>query len=812
MGSKGSQQTTQNQSQSYVPAGLSYMQSALQQGQNAAQLPFNLSAAPVAGFSGQQQQAFNAVGNAQGSAQPYYDQAASYFSPQGAQQFFNPYAQNVMAGLSDIFGQQASQNTGQLTQAAGGVGADRIAVGQSELARQQGLAAGQTLAGLYGQSQQQAQQAGQNIQGLGSNVFNSQLQGANALLGVGGLQQQQQQQQLNSPYQLSLAQAAFPYQNAMFNAQITGALAPGMGGTTTGQSQTNQQFNPSMWGQIGGGIGALGSLAGYAFASRGGAINNPYASGGTVPNEPIDVSRGYVPAGKLPAGSAHMPSLSFSAPSAMKPPDTGLAKALQGGMSLYNSMSAPAWGGGNPFSGDAYGGSGANPLPGLSASDYGPGFAPGGAVRNPYAMFADGGDVDDDTRAAGLDMLRQQMIAKGYTPSAPDEPYRMPDPAAVDAWRNNTPAAPMAMAAEPPTRGMMAAPAPNSMSASPLPAAPPGSTNVEPAPEGKSLAGFLKSPYAALLAGSLDAMASGSLAHGVSTGLTAFQGQETAEQAARKLDLEAQQHQESMTQMTPYQTAQIEVANKKLEKDTSGTGVLGSDARQLIAESYLAGDKSALSGLGYGNVGSQNRAAVWGEISRLAKERNVSGSQLAALKADYQANAAGARTAATRGAGIDIAVDEAQRTFPLALAASDAVPRGQYVPWNKAVQAFQRGTSSPELARFVTANRAVISAYAQAMSRTGVPTVHAQQAAEELMSTATSPQAYRAVIGQMEMEMQAAKSAPDSVRQHIMERISGKAPAAAAPAAPAAGGFTGRTASGPGGAKLRETTSGQWVP
>src|SRR5258705_2213941 len=168
MGSKGSQQTTQNQSQSYTPAGLGYMQSALQQGQNAAQLPFNLSAAPVAGFSPDQQTAFGNVNAAQGMAQPYINQAQQYFGPGGAQQFFNPYAQNVMAGLSDIFGQQASQNPGQLTQAAGGVGADRIAIGQSELARQQGLAAGQTLSGLYGQAQQMAQSAGQNFSNLGT--------------------------------------------------------------------------------------------------------------------------------------------------------------------------------------------------------------------------------------------------------------------------------------------------------------------------------------------------------------------------------------------------------------------------------------------------------------------------------------------------------------------------------------------------------------------------------------------------------------------------------------------------------------------
>src|SRR5882724_2682150 len=165
---KGSATTTTQQQQTYNPAGASQIQGALTQAQNAAQLPFNIPQAPVAGFSQDQQAAFGNINNAQGMAQPYINQAQQYFSPQGAQSFLNPYASNVLAGLKDVFGQQASQNTGQLTQAAGGVGADRIAVGQAQLANQQGLAAGQTLSGLYGQAVQQAQGAAYGTAALGS--------------------------------------------------------------------------------------------------------------------------------------------------------------------------------------------------------------------------------------------------------------------------------------------------------------------------------------------------------------------------------------------------------------------------------------------------------------------------------------------------------------------------------------------------------------------------------------------------------------------------------------------------------------------
>jgi len=69
-------------------------------------------------------------------AQPYYNQAAQYTAQSAApitgadvNQYYNPMADNVTKQLQNIYGQQNVQNQGNLTAQAGGVGADRIAVG-----------------------------------------------------------------------------------------------------------------------------------------------------------------------------------------------------------------------------------------------------------------------------------------------------------------------------------------------------------------------------------------------------------------------------------------------------------------------------------------------------------------------------------------------------------------------------------------------------------------------------------------------------------------------------------------------------------
>lgn len=217
----------------------------------------------MAGFTPDQLQAFQQTQQQQGIAQPYYNQAQNLYNQSAApisgqqiSQYLNPYAANVMANLQESQGQQMNDVTGRLQQQAGGVGGDRIGVAQGELARQQNLATGQTMAGIYGSALSAAQQDAQRQQAaaygvgnLGGAAQNAAMQGTQALLGQGSLQQQLQQAQLNAPYQNQLAQLALPYQQAQYLSGITGGLAGALGGTTATQQQGTGATNGFTAGQ-----------------------------------------------------------------------------------------------------------------------------------------------------------------------------------------------------------------------------------------------------------------------------------------------------------------------------------------------------------------------------------------------------------------------------------------------------------------------------------------------------------------------------------------------------------------------------------
>jgi hypothetical protein len=291
MGSKGSSTTVVNQNQQAQQVPNPYTAAAGQQAllgaQNAAQQPFWLPPAPVAGFSPTQQAAFQNINAIQGQAQPWYNLGGQFaigsqtpVTGADVSQYYNPMAANVTAQLQNIFGQQNLQNTMGLTQAAGGVGADRIAVGQANMANQQGLAAGQTYANLYQQALAAAQQqkqmqanAAYAMGNLGKGAQAANLQGIQAQLGAGGLQQQLAQAQMMSPYNWLQQQFAYPFQANQYLAGIAGGLGPAMGGQTTTQGQTVQTATPAQ-------PSPIGQLIGLGTAGLGmfGGGYNPFAA------------------------------------------------------------------------------------------------------------------------------------------------------------------------------------------------------------------------------------------------------------------------------------------------------------------------------------------------------------------------------------------------------------------------------------------------------------------------------------------------------------------------------------------------------
>jgi hypothetical protein len=294
--------TTQQSSVSIPPEILARYNSVNARAENVANQQFTPYGGQfVAPLTGTQQAGISNINQAQGMATPYYDAAGSAMNTgyqmgsglalasagqvnpealtgQNINQYMSPYLDSVvgstMANLRQQQGEEQSKILGnQIT--SGAFGGDRGRIAQANLARQQGLATGQTVSGLmnqgYGQAlqtaqQQQAQQLaasqanraalagagqslysmgqgyGQGIAGLGTQSFDTALKGAQAQIGAGTLEQQTQQAQNTADYNQFLQQQGYPFQVAQFLANIamgTGALS---GSSQQGTTTSPQSF------------------------------------------------------------------------------------------------------------------------------------------------------------------------------------------------------------------------------------------------------------------------------------------------------------------------------------------------------------------------------------------------------------------------------------------------------------------------------------------------------------------------------------------------------------------------------------------
>lgn len=311
MGSKGTTTKTYAGDPNARAAGYE----ALGMARNAAKTPYENA---VVGWNPAQQEGLEGIRGAQGMAQPYFDEAAGYARDSGSpltkediDRFYNPYADSVLANLKEVYGQQNRNVTGQLTQGAGGVGASRIAVGQSELARQQGLSTGQTMASLYDRAVAAAQadkgragQAAFTMGNLGAGSQSAQIQGAGALLGAGTQQQQNDQRALT-------ARLAFPYQQGQYLAGVSGSLS-GLSGTEQTTAPPPNPFSQLLGlGVAGAGVYGIGADQGWWGAGSGGGTGDGGGSGGYYNPIPAGYTGyGYADGGSI--GDTGIPSVSLA--------------------------------------------------------------------------------------------------------------------------------------------------------------------------------------------------------------------------------------------------------------------------------------------------------------------------------------------------------------------------------------------------------------------------------------------------------------------------------------------------------------------
>ena len=273
----GGKTSTSTSSVAIPPEVLARYQAVNEQAQNVSQTPFQkYSSDPnafVAPLTSSQQAGVSGANLYSGAAQPFF-QAATGLTQAGAgpanlggldvQRYLSPYLEDVykrtLAGEAQQNAQQLSGLKGQAVQ-AGAFGGDRAGVAAANLGYQQNLANSQTNANILNSGFQQAQgvaqqqqgaelgaeqanlarltQAGAQIAGLGAGAQTAGLQGAQAQLGAGQVEQQTQQAGLQALYNQFQQEKAYPFQTAQFLANIAEGTGAQSGSTTTTQQPSS---------------------------------------------------------------------------------------------------------------------------------------------------------------------------------------------------------------------------------------------------------------------------------------------------------------------------------------------------------------------------------------------------------------------------------------------------------------------------------------------------------------------------------------------------------------------------------------------
>lgn len=211
-----------------------------------------------------------------------------------------------------------------------------------------------------------------------------------------------------------------------------------------------------------------------------------------------------------------------------------------------------------------------------------------------------------------------------------------------------------------------------------------------------------------------------------------------------------------------------EQSRARAEKSGGGdNAIMGEETLRLKAEQYLEGDETVKRNLGRGTQGSKNIVALEEMIAKVAREKGMNARQIVEKIAEFQGMRARERTIGTREANMQTSAVEAREFANLARESATEVWRTTFVPLNKLVETVQSGTGSPEMRRFVVANRSLITAYGQVMARTGARTVHDTQEAEKMLMTADSPKAYQAGVDQILREIDVALKAPGEARKNL---------------------------------------------
>ena len=206
---------------------------------------------------------------------------------------------------------------------------------------------------------------------------------------------------------------------------------------------------------------------------------------------------------------------------------------------------------------------------------------------------------------------------------------------------------------------------------------------------------------------------------------------------------------------------------------------ISDDAVEFRAQLAMAGDTdSAFKGLPSGMLGSAARAKVTDRWAALAQEGGVSGDAMNKIKMQQKAANAALGQVAKRASAADYNANEMSLVGDQLKTASEAVDRTGWTDLNNLTNYAKSHTSNPEYGQLDVAVQGFKTAFAQALSRNGVPTDQGRAKADALFSGARSHADLMARVAQAQKEAGAVIQAGDTTKKQIIDGIGSKPTAA----------------------------------
>jgi hypothetical protein len=234
--------------------------------------------------------------------------------------------------------------------------------------------------------------------------------------------------------------------------------------------------------------------------------------------------------------------------------------------------------------------------------------------------------------------------------------------------------------------------------------------------------------------------------------------------AQKRLDLQEQ--------MTP-----LNIEHAKARNEAEKMGLIQPDKLRAMAEQYLAGSRDVKQNLGRGIQGPANLANLNSMIYDVAKEKGMSGKDIAATQQELMGYGAEQRTLGTRTATLTVATDVAKSLIPAVKAASDKLSRTDIPMVNKVLKAINIGVAPDEDAnadqvQLAIAMNSLVYTYAKALNPTGQARVsdveHASQILMDTWSKGAIDAGLKQIMIELERETEGVSAAKSQVHQEFV--------------------------------------------